>query len=452
MKQKTIKITTLVILVSLVFSGCSLFEKDTESKTLTASGTILADIVEISPEVSGKVVEIEMTEGQYVSAGDLLFRIDDEILQAQYDQAQAAIAVAEANVSVTKEQLTSASLQTQLAEQGARLQAIEQGQSAYLNWSLTVPDAFDLPYWYFQKEESINAAESEVDSARVSLEKEITNLEKVEDRASSEDFLALEQDLANARARYLTAQQTLQQSQFSTAENAEILQEKAQNGYDSALADLDALQLEYSQILTSAAAEEILEARAMVAVATVRYENASLQLDLLQTGGDSIQVQAARAAEKNAAALVDQANAGLLQAKAAAKLIDIQLVKTAVTTPTEGTILVSHLQVGELVGAGMVAMTIGRLDEVSLVVYVPEDVYGLIQLNQKVTIQVDSYPNKTYTGQVVTIAQEAEFTPRNVQTVEGRKATVFAIEIRIKNPNNELKPGMPADVDFGIVR
>ena len=148
---------------------------------------------------------------------------------------------------------------------------------------------------------------------------------------------------------------------------------------------------------------------------------------------------------------MDQVRSGLLQAKAAEKIIDIQLEKTSVTAPAEGTILINNLTVGELVGAGTVAMTIAQLDEVSLVVYVPEDVYGLIQLNQKMSVEVDSYPNKTYPGQVVSIAQEAEFTPRNVQTVEGRKSTVFAIEIRIENPNNELKPGMPADVDFGIL-
>ncbi len=178
---------------------------------------------------------------------------------------------------------------------------------------------------------------------------------------------------------------------------------------------------------------------------------AKVNLDILQTGHDSLQVQSALANESSAAALVDQARAGLAQAKAAESIIEIQLEKTSVMAPDEGIILVNNLMVGELVGAGTVAMTIAQLDQVSLVVYVPENVYGLIQLNQKVSVQVDSYPNKTYPGQVISIAQEAEFTPRNVQTVEGRKSTVFAIEIRIENPNNELKPGMPADVDFGIL-
>jgi HlyD family secretion protein len=46
------------------------------------------------------------------------------------------------------------------------------------------------------------------------------------------------------------------------------------------------------------------------------------------------------------------------------------------------------------------------------------------------------------------IADKAEFTPRNVQTEEGRSTTVFAVELALSNPGGLLKPGMPADVTF----
>ena len=95
-------------------------------------------------------------------------------------------------------------------------------------------------------------------------------------------------------------------------------------------------------------------------------------------------------------------------------------------------------------------MTIGQLDEVELTVYVPEDKYGHIQLGQEVFIAVDSFPGSTFTGMVVYISGEAEFTPRNVQTMEGRKTTVYAVKITVPNQDQKLKPGMPADVDFGI--
>jgi len=51
---------------------------------------------------------------------------------------------------------------------------------------------------------------------------------------------------------------------------------------------------------------------------------------------------------------------------------------------------------------------------------------------------------------VVYIADRAEFTPRNVQTSEGRRSTVFAVELSLRNDAGKLKPGMPADVQFGV--
>ena len=438
-----------IVLIALTLSACSVFETTPAERNITASGTISADTVDVSPEVSGKVVEIAIEEGQQVSNGDFLFRVDDEILKAQYNQALAAVEMAKASQKAAEEQLNAASLQVLRAEQGSRLQALQNGQITVTTWSQTTPNDFQQPYWYYQKSEAIQAANYEVDQAQTLMENELANLENVQAKASNDNFLALEQDLSNTRARYLVAEQTLAQSKL--AKEGDILQDMAQKEYDSALADLETYQRKYDQMLTSAAAEEVLEARAKLAVAMARLENAKTQLDLLQNGENSLDVKSAQAAVSSASAQVEQSKAGLAQAEAAIKLIEIQLSRSTVTAAVDGTIMVNNLQVSELVGAGSIAMTIGKLKEVSLVVYVPEDAYGRIQLNQKVDVSVDSYPGKTYTGEVIHISDQAEFTPRNVQTVEGRKATVYAIKIRISNPNFELKPGMPADVDFGIV-
>ena len=61
---------------------------------------------------------------------------------------------------------------------------------------------------------------------------------------------------------------------------------------------------------------------------------------------------------------------------------------------------------------------------------------------------MDSFPGRAFEGKVLEIANQAEFTPRNSQTVEGRKDTVFAVKVAIANPDQALKPGMPADVSF----
>jgi HlyD family secretion protein len=61
---------------------------------------------------------------------------------------------------------------------------------------------------------------------------------------------------------------------------------------------------------------------------------------------------------------------------------------------------------------------------------------------------VDSFPGKGFSAQVINIADTAEYTPRNVQTVEGRSATVYAVKLKVSDPEGHLKPGMPADVIF----
>jgi multidrug efflux pump subunit AcrA (membrane-fusion protein) len=62
-----------------------------------------------------------------------------------------------------------------------------------------------------------------------------------------------------------------------------------------------------------------------------------------------------------------------------------------------------------------------------------------------VEVQVDSFPGRIFTGTVSYISQQAEFTPKNVQTDKERVNMVFAVRVRLPNPDHLLKPGMPAD-------
>jgi hypothetical protein len=91
------------------------------------------------------------------------------------------------------------------------------------------------------------------------------------------------------------------------------------------------------------------------------------------------------------------------------------------------------------------AVTPGRLDRIVKRV---SSCSPWLALGQKAQVMVDSHPNVVFTATVVHIADEAEFTPRNVQTVEGRRATVYAVKLDVPNPEDKLKPGMPADVTF----
>jgi multidrug resistance efflux pump len=89
-----------------------------------------------------------------------------------------------------------------------------------------------------------------------------------------------------------------------------------------------------------------------------------------------------------------------------------------------------------------------QLDALSLTVYLPEDQYGKVSLGDQVPLRVDSFPDQVFTAEVVRIADQAEYTPRNVQTQEGRRTTVFGVELKVTDTAGVLKPGMPADVFF----
>lgn len=134
------------------------------------------------------------------------------------------------------------------------------------------------------------------------------------------------------------------------------------------------------------------------------------------------------------------------QARAALAVSETKLKDSVIYAPIAGVILKKNIEIGETVSQGLPIFTIGDLRSPWIKVYVKEDKIGLIKLGQKAQISVDSYKDKTYEGNVSYISSEAEFTPKTVQTPEERVKLVFGVKIKIKNENDELKPGMPADV------
>jgi len=121
-----------------------------------------------------------------------------------------------------------------------------------------------------------------------------------------------------------------------------------------------------------------------------------------------------------------------------------------VRTPISGVLLTRAIEPGEIAVPGSTLLVVGDLRTLTLTVYVPEDRYGQVSLGQTYPVSVDSFPDQTFLGRITHIADQAEFTPRNVQTVQGRKNTVYAVRLTLDNPDLALKPGMPADVRLAV--
>jgi len=443
MKAKRFALNLVLIAMWVVLSACQGIQIQQVAPALTASGAISASSTRLAPEVGGKILEIKVNKGDTVKAGDVVFRLDDQILQAQRDQAAAAIQVAQAAVDAAQQKLSNARAQSAVTAQAARLQ---DAQNRINTWKTDQSDKFKQPVWYFQKSEQITALQSEIDAAQKALDSELANLQDTLKKSSSEDVAAAEKRLAAAQAAYQSADQSL--TQAKDAKNNTDLVNAAQKNLDAAQSELDAAQQAYNKMLSTTAATDVSEARASVAAAQSRSDNAVSAMDKLMTGDQSLQIQVAQTAVDQAQTGVTQAQATLTQAQANLKLLDVQISKLTVTAPTAGIVLSRPQNPGEITAPGATVVEIGSLDQVKLTVYVPEDQYGKIKLGQDVKVSVDSFQGKTFIGSVTNISNQAEFTPRNVQTVEGRSTTVYAIEITIPNPDHDLKDGMPADATF----
>lgn len=418
----------LVFLAAAIYFGFRVIANKDDGK-LRASGTIEAVEVNVSPETSGKVKEVLIDEGMAAKTGDPLLNLDDSLLAAQrtvaaaqVDSAKAALATAQHNYDVT--------LQNAL---------IAEQTSTSNTWRVSAPDQFNQPAWYFNQSEQLTSAQAAVETAKKNLEDAQSNLESVSGNISNANFIKAEKDLADARANFLVVDDVKKQAE-NAADNDGLLTASYDN-YNDVKDVLDDAQTAYSDMLSTTAARDVLDARGEVIVAQQEYDAAYARLLALQTGTQSPAVVTASNA-------LEQAKTALAQAQANLALLDAQMKKLTIYAPMDGIVLARNVDPGEFVQPGAAAISMANLNELTITVYVPEDRYGEISIGQEVSVTVDSFPGQTFTGTVSSIANQAEFTPRNVQTVSGRSATVYAVKLKVSDPEGRLKLGMPADVLF----
>lgn len=156
----------------------------------------------------------------------------------------------------------------------------------------------------------------------------------------------------------------------------------------------------------------------------------------------------ARAQEK----IVEAARMRVVQARAQLADIEAQLAELQVKAPTESVLEVLSVKVGDVLPANREVATLLLPQHLWVRVYVPEPWLGLIKIGDQVRVRVDSFPGEDFPGTVEQINRQAEFTPRNVQTVEDRIRQVFGVKIRLPSHEQRLRAGMAADAYFPNVK
>lgn len=132
-----------------------------------------------------------------------------------------------------------------------------------------------------------------------------------------------------------------------------------------------------------------------------------------------------------------------------AKLLNEQVSRSYIINPVKGTVLEKYLEANEIAIPGKALYKIARLDEIELRVYISGSQIPNVKIGQKVKVLVDkdAETNQEYEGKVFWISDQAEFTPKIIQTKEERVNMVYAVKIRVKN-DGKLKIGMPGEVVF----
>lgn len=390
-------------LTLLLLTGCG---EAAEDGTITASGFIEGEELLVASEVSGRVAEITVSEGDPVEPGQLLIVLDDALLQTERGEAAAAVVAAAANLAQVEAgprpaelaAARAALLQAEAEREGA-LDALENAQQA-------VENPQELNAQIVEAETQVALAEQDLEMAEADLnEKEILYSVYAEQGGDVERTWSLQLDAARAAV------------------------DVAQARLEGAQRYLNTLYATRQNPLTRIADLHRAETEAGVAEAAVAEAQAAV--DQLEAGPTSEEVAVAQAQ--------------LHQAEATLALIDARLAQLRLTSPMTGSVSSRSIHEGETASAGRTLLTLVNLDEVTLVIYIPENQIGRLRVGQPVEVTVDSFPSRVFVGEVTTIAREAEFTPRNVQTEEERTNLVFAVQVVIPNPDHLLKPGMPAD-------
>ena len=458
MHKRRILIPIFIILALTITGGWYLTRQSNEEKNgiLRGSGTVEAVEVAIAPEMGGRVAEVLVRQGDVVKVDDPLFRLDDDLLEAQHQQALAALDTAQAGLVAAQAARSPAQIALELAhlqaEQARNAAHLQEQPSCSGTWSLAEPEDFILPGWYFNKGETMQAVQAELQAAEVGLEVEQENYAAVINAIGKEELVEADARLAQTQAAYLVAQEILARAQ---GQDDQLLLDYAQEEFDNAQAELLASQEAYDALLPEQDREDVLQARAHLALAQERYDTALDHYNRLLTGDESLQVEIAETAVQQAQAALDlvdaqigQAQAALAQTQAQLELVETQMKRLLVSASVPGVILSRNIEPGEVIQPGSVALNIGQLDELTITVFIPEDRYGEVELGMPARVSVDSFPGEFFDAVVTHIADQAEFTPRNVQTEEGRRSTVYAIKLSVDDPARKLKPGMPADVIF----
>jgi len=384
LKKKIIIIVFFFLLFGvglLVYRG----QRNLQTKEFYYSGTIEAKQAELGFQVSGRIMEVMVNEGEFVKKDQLLASLDQSEYEARYEQAQASVENSIKN-----------------------LQILELVLELYKK---TLPN--------------------EVARAAAGVEALSSQLHELEAGYR-------EQDIERARLALLTTQDVMEEAKknkerYDNLFTKQLVTEREWDGvklkHETAVKEVEKAKEMFDMLREGIRKETIQTARARLTEGKVVFNQAKNNLTKIKT------------AEKE----VEAATSQVKMAQSSLKVIETQLRYTQLRAPFDGVISSRNVEPGEVVLPGREVLSLSDLSSVDLKIFVGETEIGRVKPGQLADIKVDTFPDKIYSGKVSFISPEGEFTPKIIQTQKERVKLVYLVKVLIPNPDLELKSGMPAD-------
>mgnify|MGYP000862267856 CR=1 FL=1 len=389
-------IIILIVLMSIyVFNSASKNDSSIvyadNGTFIEASGIVENNLISVSSEITGTVLETMLNEGDIIKKGDIIARIENTALQNQYNQALINVQVSEKNILMLENSISNLIVQN--------ADAVQQAQNAFLSAEAEYKKVIDGA-----SEDEIKQVEEVVSQAKTNFEHAKTNIE---------------------RSKELFEEQAISLSKYDEAVKGYNVSEAQ---YNAALSQLNLIKSYPTDASKAAAENKMLQLKAGYELS---ISNGKTQLSQLEGQLDIAKIQ-------------------LEQSKDIVEQTERELNKLTIKSPIDGVINSLLVNEGELVSMGKLTTEIYNPDKIEINSYVSEANIGRIKVGQDAFISIDSHKDKMFSGKVIRINNRAEFTPKNIQTKEERVNTVFKVTIKVLDSNGEIKPGMPVDVNIKI--
>jgi multidrug resistance efflux pump len=355
---------------------------------LTYSGFVEGDDVTVRSQVNAPVLDVLVEEGDAVTKGQVLARLDDSKMRLQ-------VAAQESLAASLKAQVAQAEAQLRLTQANVSFTRVEAGAN-------------------------LNAAE-----AQHQLMKSGYQREDVEQAKAAMEKTKSDRDYAKAkyeRAKGLFDSGVISRQDYETAENVYTAAKKA---YETANANYDKIRRGYRS-------EQVRQSKEAVNAAKAEAGKAK---------ASALQVEAGKNALE---ALKRQYEAASNQLGFMKK----QLADHTITAPVDGVVQEKLVNPGDLASAGTPLFSMIEPTHKWVRIFVPAKDLGEVRVGAEAKVMLDGYPNRPFQGRVTFVADTAQFTPKNVQTKEDRIKQVFEVRVTIEKDVEMVKAGMQGDVIF----